>query len=95
MPDGLRVWDSTGKLQVEITSRLTKYVTNLTTTLLDQQSSNHTITNMLNNGKWAVLCFPPYASITINTGSFTVKNQRTDGTTGLPGITFNLVVITL
>jgi hypothetical protein len=81
MAYGLEVYNSSGNTVLSFTSRVPRFVQSGTVTA-NSTGTTVTVTGLANNDSWDVIAFPvnyTYVglTITLNSGSFTVKTQIT------------------
>ena len=76
MSYGLRVWDASGNLMVDVTDRLTRFVTSATvsfTTTSAEPDKYIYITGMVNDGTWFVSSSAFQARAIVESGRVAVK----------------------
>lgn len=72
MAYGLRVYNSSGLIAIDVSDRLTRFVSSHTTNL-NNSSQDIYVTGLVNDGTWAAWADNMYASVRIFTGYFTVQ----------------------
>ncbi len=76
MSYGLRVWDASGNLTLDVTDRLTRFVTSATvyfTTSSNEADKYISIAGMQNDGTWFVSSSAFQAQATVEVGRVAVK----------------------
>lgn len=79
MAYGMRIYRSDGALLIDVSDRLTRFVSAYPASL-NNSSQDIYVTGLMNDGTWAVWADNMYASARIYTGYFTVQLLGTSGT---------------
>lgn len=92
MAYGLQIFDGSGNLEIDISSRLARQITSFTITTpvpVYSQTINYYVTDMLNNGEWFFVGLPAKVGLSINAGYFSLTFYSA------PSYTFTLKVFRL
>jgi hypothetical protein len=80
MAYGLRTYDSSGNLFIDVSDRLTRYVTSVYVSVGSRGSTFVSVSGMSGDGTWAIIGVANYLAITYGSNGFTVNNQSTSST---------------
>jgi len=75
MDYGLRCFDSSGNVTIDITDRLTRFHSDYSVSLSYNQTTTIAINGFVDDGTWVVICDNYWYTITRNSGSITLKNN--------------------
>jgi hypothetical protein len=77
MSYGLRVWNSSGVVTLDIQNRITRFISQYNLVVGGGATVTVSVPGMVNDGTWALYYFNSAASCTIQSGSFSCFNSQT------------------
>ena len=80
MSYGLRVWDASGNLTLDVTNRITRIISSHGFSIAANSSQAISVPGITTDGTW--IAYAPLAPCTINSGSVTVYNRFTSTLSG-------------